>query len=162
MAVPVRPPQDPLSAPKPGVLHDSAKGSTRLGAPDIVEQEQRATWGRLQRLRPAYAHLIDLAEPGRGPGHAGSMVDRIQAVIDVGGWTNSERTALYVARAKWRRRAEGKDRRYQLTNGHVRGFLRPSVQEGVKILEVADGALAVIQDELRRVRRGDRGTDDDQ
>lgn len=154
-----------IDAPKPGPMHasppDDSLDRLRAGAapgpdrqPDGCERRHRESpIGALQRLRPAYAHLITLGEQGTGRAHARMMLHKITEVIAQGGWTQSERTTLYAARDKWRRRAEGLDHRYLLTGGQVRGVLAPEVQQGVDLMRSAQEALEAVQDELRQVRR---------
>lgn len=102
------------------------------------------------KLRPAYAHLLELGARGSGPEHARFMVHEIQRLIDRRGWTDSEASMLHAARTKWERRRDGKDARYLFTGSNKPGRLPKAVQAEIRtyqtMLDLAEGASAALDD----------------
>lgn len=139
---------------RPAGRPQSPDRRTPLRAREIQEREERAHSYVPQR--PAFAHLINLGEPGRGVPHARLMVDRIVALTDRGGWTTSERTMLYMARTRWQRRVEGKDARY-LVVGNKRGRLTAAQQQQVKALADAMAVGAVVDEVIAEAVRAAPG-----
>lgn len=102
------------------LLLESAE-SALLSRADLADLEltlshRLKTGGRTRRVRAAYWSLI-----GDPPHCAPGDVDqarvyhrRIWQAIDCGGWTRSERAALYVLARRWLARANGTDARFAL------------------------------------------------
>jgi hypothetical protein len=88
-------------------------------------------------IRPASAWRHQLGDPPVcSPGDHGAARDhlaRVERVIDAGGWTRNERTNLYRERDKWRRRAEGRDVRFEVA-GNRAGPL--TISEQAKVIVV--------------------------
>lgn len=121
----------------------STEGPARPLRP-IDEQAKQARQGYLPP-GPSFKHLINLAQPGRGVPHAVLMIERITKLIDQGGWNASERTMLWLARKKWRARAEGRDARYRVV-GTRRGRLSRVEQARVDACAQPEGVEQVITD----------------
>jgi hypothetical protein len=118
---PLRPPRPPRAVPERPRPPGEHAEPVRYYVTES-ERSYRRTHQGLPKLKPAYAHLINLANPGSGRMHARRMVLEIERLLDHAGWSDSEAQMLYEARDKWRRRQDGLDARYLLV-GTRRGRL---------------------------------------
>ena len=118
---------------------------------ETADRMEREAWPTERMIKSAYAYLLDFpAEIRAGDRQTAHFVyKQIQVAMAKGGWTTNEWNRLHAMARTWRRRAEGRDRKFSVMGWQKQGDGQHT-PEVVKVMEEIQGEIDGLADHEQR------------